>query len=262
MKRSTDSSRPLAGRTVVVTRPERHAGVLAALLESEGACALRYPVIDIQPCSSAALDGVLSRLDSIDLAIFVSRNAVEFGIASVRERRPWPPGPRAAAVGAGTRRALEALGLTGVVAPGGPADSAALLAEPGLEPIAGRRVVIFRGEGGREELATALRSRGAQVEYAECYRRVVPATDVAPLVREWGRGAVDAVAVSSGEGLANLARLLGAADVGLLAGTPLFVPHARVAEQARALGATSVVVCGAQDEEVLAALVAYFRSAG
>lgn len=245
-----------------MTRPERQAGALAALVESGGARVLRYPAMDIQHFSSAELDDTLARLDAFDLAIFVSRNAVEYGIASVRGRRPWPPGPRVAAVGAGTRRALEALGFTGVVAPEGPADSAALLAEPALEPVAGRRVVIFRGEGGREELADALRSRGAEVEYAECYRRVLPATDLAPLVAEWGRGAVDAVAVSSGEGLANLATLLGAAGAGLLADTPLFVPHARVADQARAMGATRVVVCGAQDDEVLAALVAYFRSAG
>jgi uroporphyrinogen-III synthase len=83
-----------------------------------------------------------------------------------------------------------------------------------------------------------------------------------PLLGEWSRGAVQAIAVSSGEGLANLARLLGEAGPAMFAGTPLFVPHARVVAQARSLGAAEVVIAGAADEEVLAALVAYFRSTG
>lgn len=253
---------PLAGRTVVVTRPERQAAGLVERIEAAGGRALRYPMMHIQTLASVALDAVIDRLDGFDLAVFVSRNAVEHGLARARSRRPWPPGPRAAAVGSGTRRALEAEGFENVVAPEGSADSAALLAEPGLEPVADRRIVIFRGEGGREELATALRARGASVDYAECYRRTLPATDLTPLVAEWSRGAVDAVAVSSGEALANLARRLGDAGPKLLADTPLFVSHARVEAQARALGAVHVVVAGAPDEDVLAALVAYFRSAG
>ena len=125
-----------------------------------------------------------------------------------------------------------------------------------------RRIAIFRGEGGRETLAEVLRLRGADVAYAECYRRSVPPTDMRPLVDDWARGAVHAVTVSSGEGLANLAVMLGDSGRGLLAAMPLFVPHARVARQARALGAADVVVSGVADEEVLAALVAYFRRTG
>jgi len=253
---------PLAGRAIVVTRPQRQAAGLAALIESAGGRALRFPAIEIEPLRSAELDAVLDRLDAYDLAVFISRNAVEHGLASARARRSWPPGPAAAAVGAGTRRALEGEGFANVIAPAGPADSEALLAEPGLAAVAGKRIVIFRGAGGRETLAEALRARGALVDYAQCYRRIVPATDMRPLVGEWSRGAVHAIAVSSGEGLANLAGLLGEAGRAMLAGTPLFVPHARVAAQARSLGAADVVIAGAADEEVLAALVAYFLRTG
>jgi len=83
-----------------------------------------------------------------------------------------------------------------------------------------------------------------------------------PLIGEWSRGAVHAVTVSSGEGLANFAALLGKAGRSLLAATPLFVPHARVADAARLLGIGAVQVAGPADEEMLAALVAYFRRAG
>lgn len=253
---------PLDGRSIVVTRPERQAGALAALIEAAGGRPLRYPAIAIQPLGGAALDSIVDGLDTFDVAIFISRNAVALGLARVRARRTWPAGLAVAGVGAGTRRALESEGMTDVIAPSGPADSEALLDQPQLKAVAGRRIVIFRGEGGRELIASTLRARNATVEYAECYRRTRPATDLRPLIGEWSRGAVHAVTVSSGEGLANFAALLGKAGRSLLAATPLFVPHARVADDARLLGIGAVQVAGPADEEMLAALVAYFRRAG
>lgn len=197
------------------------------------------------------------------MAVFISRNAVEQGMASLRESGKALPGDiSVAAIGAGTRRALEGEGRGGVIAPAGAADSEALLAEPALANVSGMRILIFRGEGGREALAEGLRARGAQVEYAECYRRVAPRIDPLPLIAEWSRGALHAIAVSSGEGLSNLAASLGPAGRTLLAAVPVFVPHPRVAAQALALGASEVVVTGAADEEVVAALVAYFRRTG
>jgi len=252
----------LDGRSIVITRPARQAGALAKLIEDAGGRALRYPAIEIQASGSPALEAIIAALDAFDVAIFISRNAVEHGLACVRDRRPWPGGLAVAAVGAGTRRALESEGIAGVIAPEGPADSEALVEQPLLKFVTGRRVVIFRGEGGRELLASGLRERGATVDYAECYRRVRPATDVQPLVAEWMRGAVHAVTVSSGESLANFVALLGTAGHRFLAGTPLFVPHARVGDEARRLGVGPVQLAGPSDEEMLAALVAYFGRAG
>jgi uroporphyrinogen-III synthase len=71
---------------------------------------------------------------------------------------------------------------------------------------------------------------------------------------------VDAVTVSSAEGLANLAGLLGAAGRARLAATPLFVPHARVAAAAERLGVREAIVAGPGDEQVLERLVAYFAA--
>lgn len=253
---------PLGGRSIVVTRPSGQAGALAGLIKGAGGRALRYPAIEIQACGGPALDSTIAALDTFDLAIFISRNAVDHGLASVRAVRAWPAWLAVAAVGGGTRRALEAQGVTGVIAPEGPADSEALLGRPQLEAVAGKRIAIFRGTGGRELLATTLRERKAHVDYAECYRRLRPATDMRPLVAEWSRGAVQAVTISSGEGLANLVALLGDAGRGYLAATPLFVPHARVAADARLLGIGTVQVAGPADEDMLGALVAYFDRAG
>jgi uroporphyrinogen-III synthase len=118
-------------------------------------------------------------------------------------------------------------------------------------------VVIFRGDGGRELLGDTLRERGATVDYVECYRRARPNADIEPLLKRWGRGEIDAVTVSSSEGLRNLYDMLGKLGQAWLRRTPLFAPHARIAENARALGCERVVETGPADEGLCAGLVAF-----
>lgn len=254
-------ARPLDARSIVVTRPARQAGRLAGLIAEAGGRALQFPAIAIEPVHCVGLDALIGQLASFDAAIFISRNAVEAGIAKVRAAGAFGSLPLAAALGNGTRKALESEGVRGVIAPQGAADSEALLELPALRDAAGKRILIFRGVGGRELLASALRARGATVEYAECYRRVLPSTDMRPLLHLWSRGEVDAVAISSAEGLLNFAHLLGDAALENLRAAPVFVPHSRVAEEARGLGIGEVIEAGAGDEDMLRALVAYFGRA-
>jgi uroporphyrinogen-III synthase len=159
---------------------------------------------------------------------------------------------RAAALGAGTRRELEARGVRDLIAPEDGADSEALLALAPLREVAGARVLILRGAGGRELIAETLAARGARVEVVECYRRARPAGTAAP------GGTLDAVCANSGETLDNLAALLGLAR---LRAAPLFVPHERVAQRARELGFAAVEVAGPGDAQMLARLLAYFGGA-
>lgn len=240
----------LAGRGVVVTRPRELAQGLARLIEGAGGRAHVFPAIQIEDLPAPA---ALGRLEAFDLAVFISPTAV----ARVMRHQPrWPPRLRAAAVGAGTRRELEARGIAAVLAPDSAADSEALLALPELGRVAGKRVVIFRGEGGRALLGNALSARGAAVEYAECYRRTRPRADAAPLLAAWH--GIHAVTVSSEEGLENLFALLGAPGEARLRAAPMFVGHQRVAERARQLGVREAVVAGPGDDEMLERLVAYF----
>jgi uroporphyrinogen-III synthase len=236
------ASRALRGRAVLVTRPREQAAGLARLIEQAGGRAILFPAIEIEELPPPA---ILSQLQAVDLAIFISPTAAAKVMAHVGS---WPGGLRAAVVGAGTRRELERHGLKSVISPRAGADSEALLEE--LHDVAGKRIVIFRGEGGRELLGDTLRERGAQVEYAACYRRKRPdrALESAPL---------DAVTVSSAEGLANLFDL---ADAALLRSTPLFVSHPRVAQDARMRGVQKVLVAGPSDDEMFAALMAYFHA--
>jgi uroporphyrinogen-III synthase len=238
----------LAGRGVLITRPRDLAAGLAALVERAGGKPFLFPAIEIERLPPPA---ILDRAREFDLAVFVSPSAVE----AAGPGRRWP---RTAAIGAGTRQALERLGVGPVIAPKGAADSEALLALPELQDLAGRRVLVVRGEGGRPLLADTLASRGARVEHAECYRRRRPAADPAALLAAWAAGKVQAVTVSSSEGLDNLLALLGAPGAARLRETPLFVPHARVAALAERAGVKSIVVAGPSDAEMLERLVAYF----
>ena len=240
----------LHGRGILITRPREQAQGLAKLVEAAGGRAIVFPAIEIQ-------DVPLRKLAEFDLAIFVSPTAVKRALAAMK----WPPRAKAAALGRGTQRELERHGIKGIIAPDAGADSEALLAVPELQRVAGRRIVILRGEGGRSLLGDTLAARGAQVEYAECYRRVRPQTDSGPLLTAFAKGAVHAVTVSSAEGLENLLEMLGAAGRKHLKKTPLFVPHPRIAAEAKRLGLGEASVGGASDQEMLERLVAYFRHA-
>ncbi len=240
----------LEGRGILITRPRGQAQGLAKLIEAAGGRAILFPAIEIQAVP-------LPKLAEFDLAIFVSPTAVKRALAAMK----WPQRAKAAALGRGTQRELERHGIKGIIAPDSGADSEALLAVPELQRVAGRRIVILRGEGGRSLLGDTLAARGAHVEYAECYRRVRPQTDSGPLLTAFAKGAVHAVTVSSAEGLENLFEMLGAAGREHLKKTPLFVPHPRIAAEAKRLGLGEASVGGASDEEMLERLVAYFRPA-
>jgi len=243
-----------------VTRPRDQAAGLAALVEAAGGRALLYPAIEIEslPDPAPALR-LIERLEQFDLAIFVSPSAVQKGLALIKLHGRWPNGLRAAAIGRGSRDELTRHGIQGALAPESGADSESLLALPELANVAGKRIVIFRGEGGRELLGDTLAARGASVEHAACYRRSRPRIDVGPLLAAWAQGAVHAVTISSATGLGNLLAMLGEPGRGLLGGTPFFVPHPRVAEQARRLGVRTPVVAGPADDEMVERLVAYFN---
>jgi uroporphyrinogen-III synthase len=259
------SGGPLAGKRILVTRPRGQAEGLSALIRKVGGEPLEFPAIEIRSLADPGpFFAVADRLESFDIAVFVSRNAVREAIELLRARRgakPWPAHLRLATVGGGSRAELQARGFSGVIAPPAQADSEALLALPEFTDVAGKWIVIFRGEGGRTLLGETLVARGARVEHAACYRRALPEGGGARLASAWASGAVDAVTVSSGEGLANLLEMLGEEGPGRLARAALFVPHPRVAEEAARRGLGRAIVAGPGDAEMIAALVAYFGGA-
>ena len=168
--------RPLGGAGIVITRPAKQAAVLAQQIAALGGTPIICPAIVISPpADRAPLERALRELGSYDFAVFVSANAVLHALADAGR---WPAHIVAFAPGPSTAAALHQAGVTSVRTPDRGTDSEALLALPELSDVAGKRIVIFRGSGGRELLGTSLRSRGAKVEYVECYRRARPTSMV------------------------------------------------------------------------------------
>ena len=243
----------LAGRGVLVTRPAGQAEPLCRLIESAGGRAIRFPTIAIEPTDDPEARALLA--ESWDLLYFVSPNAVEQAQALVADGT-WPRVERVAAVGRGTARALEAAGRAPDLVPNDRYESEALLEMPELADMRGRRVLIVRGEGGRALFAQTMTERGAEVRFAEVYRRVRPAVDVAPFLARW-RDEVDFVMATSDEVLLNLAELLGQEGRARLLATPLVVIAERTAQTARDLGFQTIRVAErADDPSIVRALIA------
>ncbi|MDP2825942.1 MAG: uroporphyrinogen-III synthase [Sulfuritalea sp.] len=254
---------PLTGRHVVVTRPTGQAAHLATALTGQGAIPVLYPVLEIHDIENVApvLDAAI-RLDSYDLAVFVSPNAIEKALALILPRRSWPAALRVAALGKSSERELARHGIHDAISPLLRFDSEALLELPELTDVQGKHVIIFRGDGGRELLGDTLKARGATIEYVTCYRRGRPQLDPAPLLKLWEEGQLDAVTVTSSEGLRNFHDMVGRLGQAWLKKTPVFVPHVRIAEQAQALGLGKVIPTDPGDDGLMAGLMQYFASHG
>jgi uroporphyrinogen-III synthase len=256
--RGQTASALLRGRVIVVTRPREQAGELAAGIRAQGGVAYLFPLLEISPWPDAApLREAAARLARYQCAIFVSANAARYALPALLADGNWPVGVRAVAVGSGTAAALSVAGVPDVLYPPEGSGSERLLALPEFseDRTRGQKIVIFRGDGGRELLAQTLTARGASVDYVPVYRRGGPTVGGAAFCARLAAGNFDALALSSSEALRRLLALAG--HLPNLRATPLFAPHARVAEQARAAGFARVVHTEAGDAGLLAGLCAY-----
>lgn len=252
---------PLAGVGVLVTRPIHQSGNLADRIRDLGGEPVLFPALQIETLPQTVVDR--ARLADFDYAIFVSPNAARIAMDLIRAAGGVPAKLRLAAIGPATAAELESAGSTNtgrreiITGPAG-FDSEALLAALPREQVAGRRIAIFRGEGGRELLGETLRSRDARVEYIECYRRVRPAGDMRTLLPRWQQGEIGASIATSAEIVVNLFEMAGAEGLCWLRGTPMFVPHPRVAAAAFQRGVQALVVAGAGDKALAAGLETWF----
>jgi uroporphyrinogen-III synthase len=249
--------------TVVITRPRQQAGALARAVAALGRTPLILPLLDISPLpDETLLRAVLANLRDYALVAFVSPNAVDAAFAHIGE---WPAEVALAVVGEGSRAALARHGIDGaryrihVPVDASRSDSEHLLQALDTAALLGRRVLVVRGETGRELLPDALRAAGIHVETVAAYRRAVPGLtpDLAAALRALLEAPNDWI-ITSSEALRGLAGLVeqldGGASVAKLQRQHLIVPHARIAETAGALGFTAVTLTGSGDERLLAAL--------
>lgn len=244
----------LGGIGVLITRPDHQSGELAALVEKAGGIPVLLPTIDIRPTGddSEKLAELRSAGD-IDVAIFVSSNAVNYGQALLEELGANKV--RLACVGPSTARCMKHLGHPPDLVPAQGFNSEALLSEPDLRDMTGKSVVIVRGEGGRELLGQSLRQRDGTVTYIETYRRVCPqpATgEIMNIESRWDSGGISVVTIYSVTALENLMAMLSDDGQRLLRESQIVTISDRIAKKARQLGiAQPALIASAPDDHAV-----------
>ncbi|MGZ4954316.1 MAG: uroporphyrinogen-III synthase [Methylobacter sp.] len=235
-------SEALNGIRVLVTRPEHQAENLSRLIEQRGGISVRFPTLDIVSRDAAEeIKNTLANLDSFQWVIFISANAVNFALKANSGKIPRTKFVRFAAVGQSTAQAMRMAGLAVDLVPENGYNSETLLAIPQLQEVEKQRFLIVRGEGGREQLATTLRSRGAEVNYLEVYKRIIPRIDSSPVVELLAQHSLDVITVTSAEALQNLNLMLGENNK-LLSLIPLVVVSDRIRCIAADMGFNRITV--------------------
>jgi uroporphyrinogen-III synthase len=236
---------------VLVTRPASQAEEICPLLEALGCRVIRQPLLKIEAVAETpTIKSQFMNIDLFDAVIAISRNAAEMGLMTLDQYWPqWPLDIDWIAIGPVTADAMVKQGLS-VKMPAGQFDSEGALQMPELKNVAGKKVLIWRGVGGRETLAGTLRERGAEVVYAELYQRLVPQYTE----EHWQQTLVlnPLLLVSSGQGLEAIAAQqprIAERVRGIIA------PSLRVAELAESLGFSRIqIAASAQDVDMLLAV--------
>jgi len=249
----------LSGGVVVVTRPTEQARALTNMVRQHGGTPLPFPLLDIVPLQDyRQFDACLHQVDRTDWAIFISTNAVQQGMSRLLQQHPvLPPQLRFAAIGTNTATELQKFGVRDVLTPLNRFDSEHLLALPEMQAVSGQQIMIFRGVGGRELMAESLRARGAEVTFAECYRRINPQQDAGDLPRLWQNKQLYALVVTSSEALRNLLELAGTAA--WLRDVLICVNHPRIGELAQQHGLKVAVANEPGDEGMLNCLIQHYQ---
>jgi len=204
---------PLAGVTVVVTRPRSQAASLVAELEAADATARSIPVIEIvEPVDNgAALANEMASLVAGDWLVVTSPNGAQ-RVADRHAQHPLADGVQIAAVGPATKDRAEAGGLAVDLIPQTAIAEGLLDAFPPL-PEGGATVLLARAEVARKTLPEDLARRGWNVVELAAYRTVL--VDITDQQRVDCRDA-DAVIFTSGstvEGLVGAVGVDGLPDV-------------------------------------------------
>jgi uroporphyrinogen III methyltransferase/synthase len=213
-------TRPLWGKTVVVTRSRKQASRLVGLLNAAGARCLEVPTIEIGPPDDfAPLDEALDDISGYDWVIFTSANGVKAFMARLfaqgKDVRALG-GVKIAAIGPATAQALQEYGLAADVVPETfQAEGLLEALTPHVSP--GTRILLARAQVARDLLPDGLRRLGAQLDVAPVYQARAPQSIPPDAEAALRQGGVDILTFTSSATVHNFAALLGKAKFQQLA---------------------------------------------
>jgi uroporphyrinogen-III synthase len=224
------SKKELHQTGIVITRPSHQTSEIKSLVNEHQGHPIEFPLLEIQSKSqNETFQHTVLKLEDYDWAIFISSNAVQFGMPAVKNAfHTLPESIKFAAIGPSTQKALKLFDVQDVLIPEENFDSEGLLATSEMNDIQNKKIVIFRGEGGRETLAETLRARGAEVTYAECYARTFPQTNIALLKAFSEKIHISAILITSSEACKEFVRLSRQKNMDFLKDILFIVNHPRM----------------------------------
>ncbi|MCG9534341.1 uroporphyrinogen-III synthase [Providencia huaxiensis] len=238
---------------VLVTRPEPAGSELITAITAKGGEAFSSPLIHIGP--GAELNTLISQLDSLtanDLVFLLSKNAVEYANLTLEQMaRSWSDKLSYYAIGRSTGQFFQQITGKNVRWAEQGETSEVLLTHSDLQFLEGKKALLLRGNGGRELLASTLRSRGAQVDYCECYARHPVHYDKTQFNDQWFQTGITDVVITSGQMLALLEELITEEYQTWWFSRRLLVVSERIADQARKSGWQKVCVANSADNNAL-----------
>ena len=254
----------LDGINILVTRPEQQAEAICKSIESLGGTAIHFPTIEIKQSGyQQTTQANIDNLTQYDIGIFISRNAVEWTLRLLGNKQSELDNLNLFAIGTATANALGKA-LSGKSIINGGVNSESLLEDNALstDSVRGKKVIIFRGENGREYLAVTLRERGAQVDYIEVYRRECPEYGNEVIDELWISNTPDIVIITSNKGLENLFALLNNKQRELLLNKQIVVMGERILDFSITFGFNipPIVAEESSDEGILKAVVNWAAS--
>ncbi|USD41034.1 uroporphyrinogen-III synthase [Vibrio sp. SCSIO 43135] len=239
--------------TVLVTRPDRQGRQLCQLLADVGIESIHHPLITIEP--EPKLEQLSGKLGTFDIVIAVSQHAVTYAHQAISSlQKNWPTTPLYLAVGQKTAQILSKASQQSVNYPH-ISDSEHLLAMEELGSVADKRILILRGNGGRELIFDTLVSRKAHVEYQQVYRRINLPFMSEPTVSHWQSNDVDTLIITSSGQLEHLYNQIDALYHSWLHALLLVVPSERIAADAKKMGFNHIIsASSASNQNLMEAL--------
>ncbi len=248
----------LQNAKIIITKPEDQAKLLAEKIQQIGGMPIIFPTIKIIDIfDQDTLKNKLQKINSYDIIIFISPTAVQKTLPLLKlSGTPFSKHISVMAVGSGTATLLNQFNIQDVIHPQENFGSEGLLALPQLQQIKNKKILIIKGEDGRELLSETLINRGAITEELTTYKRVMPIIDATKLLVSWQTSSIALIICTSESSLQNLINLLGTAAQPWLFQQLLLVSSPRLAQIASSLGFIKppLLAKNASDEALLSTL--------
>ncbi len=242
----------------MITRPEHQSGTLARGIKTAGGEAFLFPTLEIIPAElSDKNKEKIQQINQYDIIIFISPNAVEHGLNQIQAITNLSENVLLATIGQGSAKAVNArLARQPDIFPEKDFNSEGLLATDAMQNVANKRILIIRGNAGREYLKQTLLQRGADVEYLNVYQRIKPTTNTSDLEQHLQNNQIAAIVITSVTNLKNLLELTPDKVTSHLLQVPLVLINKRLVDIARETGfnSTLLVATEASDDALIETL--------